>query len=84
MGMTGNTIGGLTASNAAYNWMNAANARLGLLSFKGNMQQAHKKDQQLELDMLNYGLQYKAGLLMDETNKKIQNDHIKRSFSIFA
>lgn len=82
--MMTNPIGGLMATNAAYNWMNAANARLGLLSFKGNMKQAHQKDKQLELDMLNYGLQYKAGLLMDETNKKIEKDHIKRSFSIFA
>lgn len=82
--MMTNPIGGLTATNAAYNWMNAANARLGLLSFRGNMQQAHNRDKQLQLDMLNSSLQYKAGLLMQETQDRITKENIKRSFSIFA
>lgn len=82
--MMTNQIGGLTATNAAYNWMNAANARLGLLSFKGNMQQAHNRDKQLQANMLNYSLQYRAGLLMEEQNKKLTEKNIERSFSIFA
>lgn len=82
--MMTNPIGGLTASNAAYNWMSAANARIGMLSFAGNPQAALRRDKQLQLNMLNSSLQYKAGLLMEETNKKIQKDNIERSFSIFA
>ena len=72
--MMTNPVGRLTAMNAAYSWMGAANS---LMSFKGN-------STQLQLQMLNDSLNYKAGLLMQETQDKITKDNIKRSFSIFA
>lgn len=72
--MMTNPIGGLTAYNAAYNWMSAANS---LMSFKGN-------STALQLQMLNDGVAYKAGLLMQESQDKITKDNIKRTFSTFA
>jgi hypothetical protein len=72
--MMTNSIGGLTANNAAYSWMGAANS---LMSFKGN-------STALQLSMLNDSLRYKAGLLMQESQDKVQKENIKRSFSIFA
>lgn len=82
--MMTNPIGGLTASNAAFNWMSAAQARIGLLSFKGNSASLLAADKQLTCDMFNDSLMYKVGLLQEETNKKIRDANIKRTFSIFA
>ena len=72
--MMTNPIGGLTANYAAYNWMNAANS---LMTFKGN-------STYLQQQMLNDSLNYKAGLLMQETQDKLTKDNIKRTFSVFA
>lgn len=83
--MTG-SVSSLNASNAAFNWMQAANARLGMLSCCGGKPSfagLQQSDRNLELSMLNDGLQYKANTLMADTFEKVKKDHIKRSFSIF-
>ena len=77
-----NPISRLTANNAAYSWMNSANA---LMSFNGeNGSSLLSNENLLRTNMLNDSLNYKASLLMDETNKKLVNEDIKRTFSIFA
>lgn len=83
--MMTNPIGGLTANSAAYNMMRSSNALLGLCSFKGgNSAALLAKEKSLTLSMLNDSINYRAGLLMQETQDKIIKDKIKRSFSIFA
>lgn len=72
--MMTNPIGSLTANNAAYRWMSAANS---LMTFKGN-------STPLQLQMLNDSLAYRAGLLMQESQDRITKENIKRTFSIFA
>jgi len=84
--MMTNRIGGLTAGNAAFNWMNASNSLMNL-SFRGNSGSSSSllsSEKNLTAGMLNDSLMYKASLLQDESMKKVQNDHIKRSFSTFA
>lgn len=77
-----NPINRLTANNAAYSWMSSANS---LMSFNGgNGASLLSNENLLRTNMLNDSLTYKASLLMDETNKKLVNDDIKRTFSIFA
>lgn len=82
--MMTNRIGGLNASNAAFNWMNASNSLMGLMSFKGNSGSLLSTEKNLTSGMLNDGLMYKAGLLQEESAKNIRNENIKRTFSIFA
>jgi len=82
--MMTNRIGGLTAGNAAFNWMNASNSLMGLTAFRGNSRSLLSAEQNLTSGMLNDSLMYKAGLLQEESMKKIQNENIKRTFSIFA
>lgn len=82
--MMTNRIGGLTANNAAYNWMSSASA-LNALSFRGgNGASLLSQEKSLRTSMLNDGVSYKAGLLMDETQHRLQKENIKRTFSIFA
>lgn len=82
--MTG-SVSSLQASNAAFRWMQASNARMGMLSccgqpsFKGN-----DKDQNLELDMLNDSFQYSAYNAMADSMERVKKQNIKRSFSMFA
>lgn len=82
--MMTNRIGGLTANNAAYNYMSAANSLIGLCSFKGSPASLLSAEQRLTTDMLNDSLTYKAGLLMQETQDKLTKENIKRTFSTFA
>lgn len=77
----------LQASSAAFGWMQAANARLGMLSCCGgkpSFQGLYNADQHLELDMLNDSFKYQAYNAMADTQDKITKDKIKRSFSMFA
>lgn len=83
--MMTNPIGGLTASNAAYNWMSAANSLLALSSCNtGNTASLFAAEKRLRLNMLNDEVAYQAGLLMQESQDKITKDNIERTFSIFA
>lgn len=83
------SIGGLNAMNmanwAAYNMMTNSNARLGLLSFRGDtdLRALNNADKRLDLDMLNNGLLYKASLAQEESLKKITDQNIKRTFCMF-
>lgn len=80
-------ISRLSANNAAFNWMNAANARMGLLSFAGNptnLSMLAAADTNLELQMLNDSFKYKAYTAMADSEDKLRKENIKRSFSIFA
>lgn len=82
--MMTNTIGGLTANNAAYNWMSSANS-LRALSFRGgNGASLLSSERSLKSGMLNYSVNYQAGLLMEETAQKLKKDNIKRTFDIFG
>lgn len=80
----------MMANNSAYNWMNAANARMSMISNMnpynvsfGSLESLHAMDTQLELDMLTNSLQYKMAKAMLESLKKLQEDDAKR-FSVFA
>jgi len=81
-------IGGLTASNAAFNVMSAQQSMLGLLSFagSGNANPAFlaASEAQLQQSILQNSLMYKLGLAQEKVEKKLQEDNIKRSFSTFA
>lgn len=81
-----NTVSRLSASNAAYNWMNAANARMNLAFRGGSASYASllSADKNLALDMLNDSFKYKAYTALADSQDKIQKENIKRSFSIFA
>ena len=81
--MMTNRIGGLTANNAAFNWMNASNSLMNL-SFRGNSSSLLSSEKGLNASMLNDSFIYKAALLQEESMKKVQNENIKRTFSIFA
>ena len=82
--MMTNTVSRLTGCNAAYNWMGASNS-LSNLSFRGgNSATLLSSENNLRTSMLNDSLSYKASLLMDETNKRLTDENIKRTFSTFA
>lgn len=83
--MTGN-VSVLNASNAAFNWMQAANARMGMLSCCGqpSFRGRNDADLNLQLGMLNDSFRYQAYNAMADSQEKINKDNIKRSFSIFA
>ena len=80
-------IGRLSANNAAFtslNLMNSVNALIGSASFGGNTNQLRKSELGLTLGMLNNSLNYKAGMLHEDSMKKISDANIKRTFSTFA
>lgn len=81
-----NTVSRLSASNAAYNWMNAADARMNLAFRGGSTSYAFllSADKNLALDMLNDSFKYQAYTALADSQDKIQKENIKRSFSIFA
>lgn len=85
--MMTNRIPGLSASNAAFRWMQAADARLSMLSCcDGNpsFTGLYNADKNLTLQMLNDSFQYQAYTAMADTQEKLEKENIKRSFSIFA
>lgn len=80
----------IMANNAAFNMMQASNARMGMLSSMngynvsfGSLESLHAMDTQLELEMLTNSLQYKMSKAMLEQLKKMEKEDAKR-FSIFA
>lgn len=77
-------ISRLTANNAAYNWMNASNALMGLINFQGNPRTLMAAEQALNSSMLQSSLLYKTSLLQEESLKKLEDQNIKRTFSTFA
>lgn len=84
--MTG-SVNSLQASNAAFMWMQAANARLSMLSCCGgnpSFQGLYNADRNLQLDMLNDSFQYQANNEIADSMEKVKKDNIKRSFSMFA
>lgn len=83
--MTG-SVASLQASNAAFGWMQLANARMNL-AFRGNglsSSALNSADTKYQLAMLNDAVQYQAYNLMADSFEKVKKDNIKRSFSIFA
>lgn len=76
-------VGRLSANNAAFNWMNASNS-LTSLSFSGNPASLLSSEKNLTSNMLNDSLTYKAGMLQDQSMKKLSDENIKRTFSTFA
>lgn len=85
--MMTNPVSRLSASNAAFGWMQAANARLNLLSCCGTgvpSAALYNADKNLTLQMLNDSFQYKAYTATADSQEKLQKENIKRSFSIFA
>lgn len=77
-------VGRLTSNEAASNWMSAADSRVGLCNLAGTPSTIISMDKNLTSNMLNDSLTYKAGLLQEESLKKLSNENIKRSFSTFA
>lgn len=65
----------LSANDAAFGWMNAANA---LSCCNGGNSKG------LELQMLQDSFNYKACSALADTQEKLQKENIKRSFSTFA
>lgn len=82
--MMTNRTGALTANNAAYNWMSSANSLMALSFGGGNGASLLSSENNLRLSMLNDSVDYQAGLLMDETARKITHDNIKRTFDVFG
>lgn len=80
-------IGAINAmNNAAYSWMNSADA---LISMTGNPSNISPREllayeNKLRMSMLNDSLTYKAAELQEKTCKKLSDENIKRSFSTFA
>lgn len=79
-----NRIGGMCATNSAFNYMNAANSLTNLCSFSANPNSLLATEKQLRFDMLNDSLTYKARLAQDESLNNLTEENNKRSFSIFA
>lgn len=79
----------LSSNNAAFNWMNASSSLVGLCSFTGNSNTNNFRNLKsaelgLTLGMLNDSLNYKAGMLQEQSMKKLSDENIKRTFSTFA
>ena len=81
----------MMANNMAFRGMMANNARMSMLSGLNGQNLNYNQlaalnamDTQLELDSLNSSLQYKCAKKMLEQLKKLQEDDIQRSFSVFA
>ena len=81
----------MMAHNMAFRGMMANNARLSMLnSLNGQhyspsqLAALNAMDTNLELEAMNSSVQYKCAKAMLESLKKLQDDNIKRSFSIFA
>lgn len=77
-------VGRLSANNAAFNWMNASSSLTNLCSFSGNPASLLSSEKNLTSNMLNDSLTYKAGMLQDQSMKKLSDENIKRTFSTFA
>lgn len=83
MSLTIPPAGRLSANDAAFNWMSAANqiAFTGCCGKPGNTLSA---DKNLTLEMLNDSFEYQAYSAMADSQDRITKENIKRSFSTFA
>lgn len=76
------TVSRLSAMNAAYNWMSAADSLRAMTSspysFKGN------NSKYLELQMCQDAFRYQAYNAIADSEDKVRKENIKRTFSIFA
>jgi len=76
-------------NNALYNMISTNNARMGLMSSPmsnisfGALDSVAAMDAQMELNAMNYSIQYQMAKAMLEQLKQLQKDEIKR-FSTFA
>lgn len=74
-------------NNAAYSLMQNRNALMGLTrnagSF-GNMNALRNAETRLQLDSLQNQWLYSAAELMEDSQRKLQKENIKRTFSTFA
>ena len=76
-------------NNAALSYMNANNARIGMLSFMGagmtqdSLSYLSSMDTQLELQAITSSLQYKMAQAELEQLKKLQKEKAKQ-FSVFG
>lgn len=81
-------VGGKSLYDAAYGWQNAAGSLTNLSCSGGNCDNRPNSllsaEQKLNFGMLNDSLAYKAGLQQEESLKKLTDENIKRSFSVFA
>lgn len=77
------TINRLNAMNAAYNWMSSADALRSLAFTGGDSRSLLSREKVLNAQMLNDSLMYKASLLMEESQDKVNKENIKRTFSMF-
>ena len=80
------TVSRLSANNAAFNSMMASNSIMNL-AFRGNGQSTANlfaTEKNLQTQMANDRLMYKANLLLEDSFDKLQKEKIKRTFNIFG
>lgn len=80
------TVSRLSANNAAFNCMRASNSIMNMAFRGSNMDRGDifVTEKNLQSQMLNDSLMYKANSYMEDSFKKLQKEKIKRTFSIFA
>lgn len=74
-------------SNAAYGMMQNSNAMLSMARGaygSDDTRSMAQKEKGLQTDNLNNQVTYSATELMEESQKKVQNENFKRAFSCFA
>ena len=80
----------MMANNMAFRGMMANNARINMLNNigpnmnPGQLAALNAMDTRLEMDALTCSVQYKCAKKMLEQLKKLQEEDIERSFSVFA
>lgn len=77
-------------NNAMYNMISANNARMSLMSSPmmnnisfGSLEALSAMDTQMELDAINYSVQYQMAKAMLESLRKLQKEETKK-FNMFA
>lgn len=76
-------------NNAAYGMMQTSNALMQMVSFAGtnpnvDLGKLHSAENALMMKMLNDSFIYKISQAQEKQLKKLEQDNIKRSFSVFA
>lgn len=74
-------------NNAAFSMMQNANAMMGMARNASGAQDTRamaQKEKGLQMNNLNNQVTYQATDLMEESQKKMRDANIKRTFSIFA
>mgnify|MGYP001427499746 CR=1 FL=1 len=73
-------------NNASFNIMQNSNSRLGMIGSAkpgSNMSIFSKKESALQISNLKNQTIFKAAQAMEESQKRIQDEKIKRTYSIF-